>query len=152
MSSRSGYYAGRGPKTCDLNSEHLEMLWNGIRDDVGATAASEFVRMVEELEDMSASAFLVSFETYFCAKFRWRHRPQQKDDRNALSGRGDGLIGEAMGLLGEAMFGGGRNDPAWDRNESWNIKAMFLSRHSTKVTKRPKDFHRGLTTGYYCND
>lgn len=126
------------------------MLWQGIRNDVGATAASEFVLMVEELEDMSASAFLVSFENYFHSKFRWRHRKQQPSDGVALSGRGDALFTEALWAVGAAL-GRSKDDERWEKNQSWNIKAMFLRQHSTKeqTGKQPRVFCNGMPIGYF---
>lgn len=125
------------------------MLWQGIRNDVGATAASEFVLMVEELEDMSASAFLVSFETFFHAKFRWKHRKQSSQDQYALSGRGKELLAEGMGCIFSAL-GRGNVDPEYDKMVSWNIKAPFLARHSLAQNRPPRVRNNNFAcTGYY---
>lgn len=131
LSPRSGYYAGRGPRSGDLGDTHLEMLWTGIRDDVGEEAARNFVLMVEALDDISATAFLVSFEHYFCNKFRWLNRQQTRQDGITLSGRGEQLRAEATFLIFEAL-GGSRSSPEDDKRQSYYIKEPFLRRHGVK--------------------
>jgi hypothetical protein len=119
------------------------MLWNGIRDDVGAEAARNFVLMVESLDDMSATAFLVSFETYFYNKLRWHDRKQKKQDGITLSGRGKQLEGEAMGCIFEALAGS-RSSPEDDARLSYYIKEPFLRAHGGKL----KEPSRGYKDGF----
>jgi hypothetical protein len=128
LSPSSGYYAGRGPNRGDLNSDHLEALWKGIVDNIGQEAARHFVLMVESLEDMSASAFLVSFQHYWHSKFRWDNRQQERGDGAVLDARGPALETQAMCAIFSA-FGRGNRDPEMDRFESRSIKMPFLRNH-----------------------
>src|SRR5690348_10331081 len=65
LNPRSGYYAGRGVKTGDLNADMLEDIFDGIAKDFSPQHAEVFVKFVEKLKDMSATAFLVAFEYFF---------------------------------------------------------------------------------------
>jgi hypothetical protein len=146
LSPRSGYYAGRGPMTCDLNSEDLERLWNGLKTEVGVEAARNFVMMVENLGDMSASAFLVSFEHYWHNKKRWDDRKQGSGDGVALSGRGEALRTEGMFAILSALAD---KRPQESRDfESDSIKRSFLTRHGVRSKCRVSN--NGFET--YCED
>jgi hypothetical protein len=133
LSSSSGYYAGRGPNRGDLNSEHLEMLWKGILDDIGHEAARNFVLMVESLDDMSASAFLVSFQHYWYNKFRWSNRKQRSSDGATLDARGPGLEVQGISAIFAAL--GRPSNPEADKYESRSIKMPFLLNHGGKLPK-----------------
>lgn len=122
-----GYYAGRGPMLGDLNSDHLEDLWSGINANIGAEAARNFVMMVEALDDMSASAFIVSFRHYWYNKFRWDNRQQRGGDSFELSARGAALEAQGFAAIFSAL--GRRSSPESDRWESMSIKSPFLMRH-----------------------
>lgn len=112
----------------------LEDLWSGIKEDVGDEAARNFVMMVESLDDMSATAFLVSFEHYFHNKFRWDDRKQAKGDGNTLSGYGEALHHEAFGLIANALTERRSSDEMkW---QSMEIKESFLMRHGTRPSTR----------------
>jgi hypothetical protein len=115
---------------CDLNSDILEMLYGGIRTEIGAEAARNFVLMVENLTDMSATAFLVSFQHYWGNKYRWDDRKQQSGDGVALSGRGQQLHTEAMFAVLSALSD--HRDKGTRDWQSDSIKMPFLARHSTK--------------------
>jgi hypothetical protein len=127
---RPGYYAGRGPLTCDLNSDMLEDLWKGIQENIGAEAARNFVMMVENLKDMSATAFLVSFQHYWHNKWRWDDRKQQPGDGSTLSGRGEELYIEGMCAVMSALAD--KRDTQARDWQSDEIKRSFLVRHGTK--------------------
>jgi hypothetical protein len=130
LTPRPGYYAGRGPMICDLNSEILEDLWKGIQKNVGDEAARNFVLMVENLKDMSASAFLVSFQHYWHNKWRWDDRQQQPGDGVALSGHGEALYTEGMFAVLSAL-----SDKRDTHTRDWQsdeIKRSFLMRHGTR--------------------
>lgn len=133
LCSRPGYYAGRGPLACDLNSDILDDLWKGIQENVGDEAARNFVMMVESLSDMSATAFLVSFQHYWSNKWRWDDRKQQPGDGVALSGRGEELYTEGMFAVMTAL-----TDKRDRQSKDWqseSIRRPFLARHGTKPTR-----------------
>jgi len=50
-------YVSRLPYVGDLNSIALENIYSGIKSNFGETSASNFVRLINSLEDLSASAF-----------------------------------------------------------------------------------------------
>ncbi len=144
FSPRSGFYAGRGPSVGDLNSRILEMFYQGILRDVGAEAAKNFVRFVDQLKDLSASAFIVAFEQFWLNECNVVQIGQEARDRFRLSGHGDALIVEAFCTIGAAL-GGPSAGAGSDEIEhlSWPIKAEFVSRHRAELDGQmtlPKPF------------
>lgn len=64
------YYAGRGNSVHDLNSSILEMLYAGIKTEIGADNAKMFVNMVKNLKNTNAQNFLLEY--YRMEKKGWR--------------------------------------------------------------------------------
>lgn len=157
LSSRPKYYCGRGVKTCDLNSDILEMLWTGITRDVGIPAADNFIYMVRDLTDLSATAFLKAFEEFYQNNFVWRSRKQTIADQMAYTGRSDDPhTFEALKLGMEEMLMNARNHPGRSAEQeraeteaaSVQVKGRFLANHGAKLTTKagPKSF------GFYHGD
>lgn len=72
MSSRPGFYAGRGNTTTDLNSQLLEKIYEGIRTEIGQDAAKAFVNMVEHMvDDASATTFLITLKRL--EQYEWKY-------------------------------------------------------------------------------
>lgn len=140
---RSGFYAGRGPMRGDLNEVILEMFYAGILRDVGKKEAKNFVRFVNNLDDLSASAFIVAFERFWSTGCQEVKVEQDPEDGNALSGHGVGLQAEALGLIGATMFGR-RRSPGQELAESNSIKAQFIAKHLEEI---PKDERRNPIQG-----
>ncbi|PZO86108.1 MAG: hypothetical protein DI626_06935 [Micavibrio aeruginosavorus] len=65
------YYNGRGNSVRDLNSLHLEMIYAGIKTEIGADAAKAFVNMVKNLKNTNAKSFLL--ELYRLERKNWRY-------------------------------------------------------------------------------
>lgn len=65
------YYAGRGNNVRDLNSSILEMLYGGIKTEVGEENAKMFVNMVKNLKNTNAQNFLIEFYTMEKKGWRW---------------------------------------------------------------------------------
>lgn len=65
------YYNGRGNSVRDLNSLHLEMIYAGIRTEIGTDAAKAFVNMVKNLKNTNAKSFLL--ELYRLERKNWRY-------------------------------------------------------------------------------
>ena len=134
---RSGFYAGRGPKSCDLNSDMLEMIYQGLKSDVGGKAPANFARFVNKLGDLSASAFIVAFEKFWqrgCAVINIR---QEKQDHMRLCGRGTELVGQGLAVIGEALFGN-RNSEEDIQRLSQGIKRDFVSKHAGEIPKKER--------------
>lgn len=53
-------YSGRGATISDLDSKKLEAVYQGIKKGYGHRASAEFVRMVGDVEVLSATDFLIS--------------------------------------------------------------------------------------------
>jgi hypothetical protein len=64
------YYAGRGNSVRDLNSSILELLYQGIKKEIGPDAAKAFVNMVRDLKNTNAQSFLN--ELYRLERKQWR--------------------------------------------------------------------------------
>jgi hypothetical protein len=145
MSARPGHYAGRGPMTCDLNDQHLEKFHEGLIQEVGAEAARNFVMMVEELEDMSATAFLWSFMRFWPNK-RWTNQKAEKGDGVTISGYGDAAFMEAEVCVLNVLSD--RRDLGQQAQESQNIKRGFLMRHGVRPVKMTTVYNDGFGNHY----
>lgn len=69
MSGRPEFYSGRGAITSDLNSDLLEMIYKGIRAEIGAPAAMNFVQMVNDQPSLAATHFL--HQLYELERNKW---------------------------------------------------------------------------------
>lgn len=141
LNSRSGYYAGRGPKRCDLNEDYLQMLFQGISKDFSPKHADLFVDFVEKLTDLSASAFLVAFEYFFNSGCSNPECYQQRPGDFAMpssSSYGDTRNIEAeFGILSALTE---RRSPGIYEMESDGIKYGFLRMHGRKIPKERSVF------------
>lgn len=134
---RSGYYAGRPPSEGDLGSKHLEMLYQGILKDAGATEATNFVRFVNKLDDLAASAFIVAFEQFWAKDCKVIDIGQNRGDRMRLDARGDALVAQGFGAIMSAMADKGSG--ADNRYMSNEVKSKFIKDHQAEI---PADEHR----------
>lgn len=147
MSPRPGYYAGRGPCTDDLNDQQLERLYTGLKTEVGDEAARNFVMMVEDLEDMSATAFLWSFMRFWDRK-RWTNQQSQTADGVTISGYGQDAFREAEVCVLNVLSD--RRSPEEQKRQSESIKRSFLMRHGVRPIKHGRVFDDGF--GRYYED
>lgn len=138
---RSGYYAGRGPNSGDLNSKILESIYQGIKEDIGQEEASNFVRFVNQLDDLSASAFIVAFEQFAAQDGRVVSIEQRAGDGMRLDTHGDALLMQGFGAVMSAMGGQKRSE-----KDHWNIKGSFIRQHETEI---PGDERRSLVGSIY---
>lgn len=126
---RSGYYAGRPPTTSDLNTKILEAIYAGLRRDVGAEAAKNFVQFVANLKDLSASSFIVAFEQFFNSGCKATSVEQHPSDRARLDRDDDGAqaFAASMEILGRP--------PQSESNIeelSFGLKSEFLRKHNSE--------------------
>jgi len=129
----SGYYAGRGPTQSDLNSKLLEAFYDGIKKDVGEKEAKNFVRFVNKLDDLSASAFIVAFEQFAARKYKIIDIKQKPEDGNRLTAHGPGLEAQAFALIAGALAGPKRS-PAENLRASETIKYAFINKHQKEIS------------------
>lgn len=141
---RSGYYAGRRPSEGDLGSRHLEMLYQGIRKDVGVEGAANFVRFVNKLDDLAASSFIVAFEQFWAEECKVIDISQKPGDRMRLDARGDALLSQGFGAIMSAMAD--RGSGMDHRHLSLEVKARFIKDHLTEI---PEDERRVLQGSGY---
>lgn len=65
------YYAGRGNNVRDLNSSILELLYGGIKTEIGVDNAKMFVNMVKNLKNTNAQNFLMEYYRMERKGWRW---------------------------------------------------------------------------------
>ena len=65
------YYEGRGNNLRDLNSSILELVYKGISEELGASAAKAFVNMVKNMKNTNAKGFLD--DLYRLERKEWRY-------------------------------------------------------------------------------
>jgi hypothetical protein len=136
MSARPAYYAGREPSPGDLGDKHLEMIFEGMKRDIDEPAAERFVDFVAELEDMSATAFLVAFEQFVQAGFMKPKSFVEHQD-GQLTARGEALFMEGFALIADALCSKVSPEEKKQRRcaRSMTIKGSFLRRHGRKVPR-----------------
>lgn len=71
MSARPEFYSGRGVICSDLGPNHLQAIYNGLKEDFGQEATRQFCLMIEDLTDLSATNFLNQFYVFFNNGRRW---------------------------------------------------------------------------------
>ncbi len=128
---RSGFFAGRPPSLGDLNFEILEMTYEGLLQDLGQSEATNFVRMVNGLDDLSASSFIVAFERFWNNGCIDTLVHQEEVDRIALSSRGNSLAAEALGAIGSVLSNRTSEDQI--RAISFAIKRVFITKHLSEI-------------------
>ena len=66
MSTRPEYYSGRGATTSDLNDQILFGIHKDLKKDFGEDAGNGFVKMIDGIKVLSATAFLNGlYELYY---------------------------------------------------------------------------------------
>jgi hypothetical protein len=125
---RSSYYTGRGVSSSDLNSAMLEGFYQGIKTEVGVQEAANFVKFVDSLNDLSASAFIQAFGSFWHSECKITAFAQGDRDGDRLTGNGDELFAESLALMAGAL-GGRRASPMEIQAASCRIKQEFLMTH-----------------------
>lgn len=128
MSSRPEFYSGRGAILTDLNSELLEMIYDGIRREIGEAAAKNFVQMVADIDVLSATLFLNSLYGLEANGWKWKKRSKLSKTSKATDhvdiGPDDGhRFAIGMATIGSWLGGGS------ERNETPMISSDFLEKH-----------------------
>ena len=129
---RSSFYTGRGVNLGDLNSIYLEEIYQGLQSEVGPKAATNFVRLVNNLKDLTASGFIQAFEHFWYSGCESTAPTIPAGAGNHLSGHGEARIGEAFALLG-ATLSGSISSPEVIEARSVAVKDLFLRRHKREI-------------------
>jgi len=148
MSARPGYYSARGVTTSDLNSRTLEELHAGITRTFGEEAAKDFVTLVADVQELSASNFLMALSAFESAEFKWEPQTisyqnpfcQKNDKRRNLQYNNEV---EALHTVLNVLGGmGGQND------SRYSIAGAFLESHGTREQVRGLREDSGSSSGY----
>lgn len=140
LSMSSGYYAGRPPSQGDINTQTLEGLYKGLQRDVGETAAVNFVRFVNNLDDMSASSFVVAFQQFWDSSCENVNVQQRPTDRTELGGPDHIRDRQAFAVVASA-FANPRHSDEDIRRRSHAVKAGFILAHTGEI---PEDEQRAF--------
>lgn len=128
MSCRASFYAGRGVTTSDLNDTILFGIHKSIETTFGITAATEFVKMVKDLDDLSASSFLQALEIFEQSNYVWN--TDFKENAQSFPVDQDNPAGMQLGILLSMQSTATKEDVLRDSNR---LKFHFLK------TKLPKE-------------
>lgn len=134
ISDDPGYYSGRSATLSDLNSEILEKIYQGIRANYGEDAGNNFIQMVDEMERLSATAFLQSL--YHLQRQRWKYTSNMLTESDIYANS----VGSALGTIASRLY---KND----HDDTIEIKRAFLKNHGININGK-----RHLINGfvYYC--
>ena len=121
----SGYYAGRPPSSSDIDTKTLEGIYKGLKAKVGQKAATNFVRFVNKLEDMSASSFIVALQRFWHSDCDKVYIAQPKEDHVANEAGAFATL--ALGLTGRRAS----QDEVIRLSEK--LKAQFIAAHSREI-------------------
>ena len=147
MSGRPEFYSGRGARLSDLNSEILEKFHQAITVEYGTEQAATFVKMVADMESLSATAFLNRL--YTLEAYNWQYAPRKQEKKEGFDVGPDNGGRLATGLASVASFMSNG-----DADQTEDIRYMFLSRHrsefdSAAYFSKPRKIMFGMMTGEY---
>lgn len=133
MSTRPEYYSGRGATISDLNEQILFGIHRDIKKQFGEKAGKGFVKMVDGIKVLSATAFLNGLYDLFYNN--WKYNDQQPNSITVPKDE-NGEYDTTIGMIGvvESIFSSGRDG-------TQQIKSHFL--HSNGIKNK---------TTRYCRD
>ncbi|MGB4056517.1 MAG: hypothetical protein WBK77_00335 [Alphaproteobacteria bacterium] len=146
LSARPEYYAGRGNNHGDLNSDLIEMVYDGIQTEVGSDAAKAFVNMVSRMtDDASATTFLVSL--YRLERNDWKFKSETvvKNSGESLAEsimeleRSGNPHSEIVGIFGIISLVSGGGAKTISPGAGFSIIGEFLSRHKDELYEPTSD-------------
>lgn len=129
LCDRPEFYSGRGPAECDLNSRMLSELHSFLKE-ADPDIAHEFVLMIENQKDMSATAFLNEFYRFEGNGWKYVEKTYANTSEGIDVGPDDGKGTREVIAMATVMdlFGGGRRSN-WRAVDHLQIKGHFLSLH-----------------------
>jgi hypothetical protein len=154
IGSMPSVFSGRGMTTSDVNTTVLERVRETVISFAGERAATNFVSMVAEVRNLSASNVILALSSLEKAEFEWnpaKHSIQQPFcDPNGKppvlepENAGQAFVNVTEGLVGK------RRRPEATRYE---IAGEFIEKYGTREQWRglrdssPQDSERGLPFG-----
>lgn len=136
ISPRPEYYSGRGVSTYDLGPDHLNMIYNGLKNDFGEEVSATFCKMVESLTDMSATNFLNQFYFFFNSGKKW----DEPKFENRIDVGPDNDCRETIASLSIFSVLGRKQDSNRDQMIGESIKRMFFDEIGYEPTKPMQRF------------
>ena len=112
------YFSGRGAREGDLDSQMLEKIHDTIVEHKGKPAGIAFLDMVEAIEVLSATDFLITLEALDRNNFVWDAALVSTKKGNYADS-----FDTAVATAAERMCGSGRQD------DTRNIRGPFLRSH-----------------------
>jgi hypothetical protein len=127
MSTRPEYYSGRGATFSDLNEEILFKIHKDLQKEFGNNAGIGFVKMVNGIKILSATAFLNGLYELFYNN--WEYNENQPSGISIPKDENDNY-NTNIGMIGvmESLFSCGRDD-------THLIKSWFLEKNGIKCEK-----------------
>lgn len=129
---RASFYTGRGVNLGDLNSRYLEMIYQGLKAEVGQEEATNFVRFVNNLRDLIASGFIQAFEYFWGSGCQEVNVSAEPGLGNQMSSRGDNRFAEGFAMIAMAL-GGGLQSPKEIESQSVSVKRDFIHAHRAEI-------------------
>jgi hypothetical protein len=118
MSARPGAYAGRGVSYSDLNADILNKIADLIRKHYGDKAHDNYVKMVWQIDSLTATAFLNNL--YTLERHDWDLPAIEINNRNDIIESHD----ECFGLIAATIATGSRSKES-DKFASDGIRNGF---------------------------
>lgn len=140
MSTRPEYYSGRGATISDLNEQILFGIHKDLKKQFGEDAGNGFIKMVNGIKVLSATAFLNGLYELFYNE--WEYNERQPDSITIPKDK-DGNYNSAVGMISvmESLFSCGRDD-------TQQIKYHFLCSNGVECKEIYND-ERGYISTYY---
>ena len=119
------HYAGRPPSSSDIATATLEGIYTGLQAERSPQAATNFVRMVNLLEDLSASSFIVALRRFWSTDCNEIRIPQPEEDH----------IGNEAGAFHvlATRLTEGRRSASTTRTLSERLKRDFIRNHLGEI-------------------
>lgn len=118
------FYSGRPATLSDLNSKILENIYQGIAENISNEAADNYLQLVDELEYLSATAFLKMIYRLENNEWKFDYRLAQNNSDTSLTSPGT-----MFGTMGARLERSHRRT----NNDTIDIKREFLRNHGIKI-------------------
>lgn len=126
----SGFYAGSRPNPGVLDSEILELIYRGIKNDIGQNEATMFVRFVDNLCDLSPSSFIIAMRKFWSTNCTQFEVTQEESDRDRIDSHN-----QAFALIAQTLSDKESSDETKERIRilSDKIKTPFVKNHRKEL-------------------